>query len=146
MRAQRASGAFARAVLSALIALWFCGAARADPRVDYLLHCAGCHLENGRGDPPRVPDLRRDLDVFATDRAGRAYLTQVPGAAQVPIDDTALARVLNWMLREFYPDRRFAAFDGDEVGRTRHTILADPLKRRRQLLAAISSNRPDQIP
>ena len=31
------------------------------PSFAYLLHCAGCHLENGAGDPPDIPDLRDEL-------------------------------------------------------------------------------------
>ena len=35
-------------------------ASAASPRTDYLLYCGGCHLENGSGDPPEIPDLRAE--------------------------------------------------------------------------------------
>ena len=73
-------------------------AAAADPEFDYLLHCGGCHLEDGAGDPPLVPDLRTSLGTLSTTSEGRAYMAQVPGSAQAPLNDTELAQVLNWML------------------------------------------------
>ncbi|MEM1436059.1 MAG: hypothetical protein AAGG11_18535 [Pseudomonadota bacterium] len=113
--------------------------AAADGRTDYLLYCGGCHLEDGTGDPPEVPNLRIDVDRFAASDAGRAYLTQVPGAAQVPISDARLAAVLNWMLANYYPERTFASFNAAEVATHRGQRLMDPLKKRQELLEALES-------
>jgi hypothetical protein len=60
----------------------------------------------------------------------------VPGAAQAPISDEALAAVLNWVLLEFNRETLPAGFRplrGSEVKRSRAQVLADPLKRRREL-------------
>ena len=111
------------------------GALHADPRIDYLLHCGGCHLADGAGDPPLVPDLRAELDFFASHDAGRAYLAQVPGTVQAPLSDEQLAEVMNWMLASFFPGKTFEAFSGTEIGRYRSTPLLDPLQRRAELLA-----------
>ena len=73
----------------------------ADPRGDYLLHCAGCHLVDGKGSPPSVPSLAGPLGRIVASPEGRDYLARVPGAAQAPISDDALAAVLNWVLLEF---------------------------------------------
>ena len=135
MRAAPAS--FAAAALSLLLAA---SAAAADPRIDYLLHCGGCHLADGAGDPPLVPDLREALDQFITTDAGRAYLSQVPGAAQAPISDARLASVMNWMMASYYPQLTFKPFSAQEVKRHRSTTLLDPLARRAQLLEAAPTN------
>ena len=108
---------------------------RADPEYDYLLHCAGCHLPDGAGAPPLVPDLRADLGQLAALPDGRAYLVRVPGSAQAPISDAALAALLTWMVERFtgVPTAPFAA---DVVGRQRAAPLADPLRFRAALLEA----------
>ncbi|MDP2380230.1 MAG: hypothetical protein Q8M35_07070, partial [Pseudohongiella sp.] len=40
---------------------------------NYLLHCGGCHIEDGSGMPPHVPDLRVEMPYFASFTEGRAY-------------------------------------------------------------------------
>jgi len=111
------------------------GPAGADPAFDYLLHCGGCHREHGAGAPPAVPDLRGSLGAFASFPAGRAYVVRVPGAAQAPIDDVALAAVLNWMLASFGAHAAFEPFTPQEVGAYRSAPLLDPLRTRRLVLA-----------
>jgi mono/diheme cytochrome c family protein len=100
---------------------------------DYLLHCGGCHLENGSGNPPEVPDLRRDIDWLAGTAEGRSYLTRVPGASQVPISDARLAAVFNWIFETYYPAVGVEPFTAAEVAQTRALPLYDPLKARREL-------------
>jgi cytochrome c553 len=53
----------------------------ADPRSDYLMHCAGCHLADGSGLPPEVPSLAGPLGRIVSSPAGRDYVARVPGAA-----------------------------------------------------------------
>lgn len=111
-------------------------AASADPRSDYLLHCAGCHLADGRGSPGSVPSIAGPLGRIASSPEGRDYLARVPGAAQAPISDEALAAVLNWLLLEFNGDtlaRDFKPLRSSEVARSRARVLADPLKLRSEL-------------
>jgi hypothetical protein len=110
--------------------------ASADPRSDYLLHCAGCHLTDARGVPGLVPSLAGPLGRIASSPEGRDYIARVPGAAQAPISDEALAAVLNWLLLEFNRDslpRDFKPMRGSEVARSRARVLADPLKHRQEL-------------
>ncbi len=107
--------------------------AAADSRFEYLLHCGGCHLEDGSGDPPEVPDLRRDLDWIAATAEGRSYLTRVPGASQAPISDAEMAEVINWIFETFYPGKDVQPFTGEEVAGTRRIPLWDPLKARAEL-------------
>lgn len=110
---------------------------QASPRSDYLLECGGCHLENGQGSPPEVPDLRRDLDWLARSPAGRSYLSRVPGASQVPLSDARLAAIFNWIFATYYPGQTdIQTFTGAEIAATRGLPLHDPLKARQALLEA----------
>jgi hypothetical protein len=69
-------------MLAAITLLAAAGARGADPRVDYMLQCQGCHLADGSGAPGAVPDLRGSLGRFLGVPGGREYLVRVPGAAQ----------------------------------------------------------------
>ena len=71
------------------------------PEINYMLHCQGCHLPGGIGHPGIVPKMQGEIGAFLASAAGRAYLVQVPGAAQSSLDDAELAAVLNWMLPAF---------------------------------------------
>ena len=109
-------------------------AVSAGPEFDYLLHCGGCHLEDGAGDPPLVPDLRSSLGTLSTTPEGRAYIAQVPGSAQAPLNDVELASVLNWMLARYVSGTASEPFTPNEIAGYRGFTLMDPVKRRSQLL------------
>lgn len=106
------------------------------PKIDYLLHCGGCHGMTGGGSPPVVPSLRGASGLLAGIPEGRDYLIRVPGSAQSRLDDAALARVLTWMLETFSAHtlpKNFKPFTAVEVGRSRAIILKDPLRRRAEI-------------
>lgn len=126
-------------ILSLVSLLALASVARADPRFDYLLYCAGCHLEDGSGAPPEVPDLRTDLARFADSPQGRDYLARVPGSSQAPLSNQRLAAVLNWMLDAFYGGHDVAPYSPEEIGRYRASPLLDPLKYRADLVQALPS-------
>ena len=68
----------------------------------------------------------------------------VPGVAQAPLDDAALAAVMNWMLARFdaaHLPAGFAPYTAAEVGRLRATPLTDVSGIRARLLAAAASDR-----
>lgn len=116
--------------------------ASADPRAEYLLHCGGCHLEQGQGMPPEIPDLRVDVATFAATPEGRAYIVGVPGVAHSPLTDAGLTGVLNWMLATFYPQREVAPFSIEEIARLRTQPLRDPLRRRAELAVSLLRQTP----
>ena len=115
-------------------------------RIDYLLHCSGCHRPDGAGAPPEVPSLRGPIGLIVGTPEGREYVARVPEAAQAPLEDDELARVLNWMLREFsaatLPDG-FRPLEADEVGAARGRVLADPLRERARLAGRYEGSAAD---
>ncbi len=105
--------------------------AQADPKVDYLLHCSGCHMADGTGLTSVVPTLHDVPGRLLAKPEGRSYIVRVPGVAQAPISDRKLAEVLNWILAEFSSatlPQDFKPLTVEEVARARSRLLADPLK------------------
>jgi hypothetical protein len=70
-----------------------------EPAVNYQLHCMGCHLADGSGQPGRVPSMRRSLVLLSESREGRDFVVRVPGVAQSPLSNDETAALLNWMVR-----------------------------------------------
>ena len=116
--------------------------ARADQpaNVNYLIHCAGCHLADGSGSPPRVPDVRGEMGRLLAVEGGREYLIQIPGAATAPVSDRELAAIVNYMLATFSAGTlpaQFEPFSEAEVGRLRPNWLSDPEPVRQRLLREV---------
>lgn len=137
-----------RAPLLILVAaLYAHGFARAEqpPAVNYKLHCMGCHLADGSGGPPDVPDIRGEMGCLLAVDGGRQYLVQVPGAAQAQISDAELAAVLNYMLETFSADTlpgEYAPFTAGEVTRWRADWLTEVAAIRESLLARLDAPCP----
>lgn len=144
MRALAPGGALP--VVSLALALWLApGAAPAGavsgPALDYTLECAGCHRADGSGTPGSVPALRDSVARFLAVPGGREYLARVPGAAQAPLDDAALAAVLNWMLDHFDAANvppGFTPYTAGEVGPLRARPLVDVEGTRTELLGRMA--------
>ena len=118
--------------------------ANAAARFDYLLHCSGCHRPDGAGAAPDVPTLRGAVGSLVAKPEGREYIARVPEVAQSPLDDADLARLLNWILREFNADtlpEGFRPLEGAEVGAARTRILADPLRAREKIVGTYQKER-----
>jgi mono/diheme cytochrome c family protein len=103
---------------------------------NYLLHCGGCHIEDGSGMPPHVPDLRIEMPYFASFIEGRAYMARVPGVVQSPMTTEQLTQVLNLILSLFAPESaNLQPYSVDEVTRYQQDALLDPKKLRDELMA-----------
>ena len=107
------------------------------PRLNYVLHCAGCQVMDGSGNnAPGIPSLRGSIGHFLKVEGGREYLVQVPGASQSPLSDQETADLLNWMLKEFsgkeLPERP-KDYSGDEVKQLRRRPPPDVPKRRSEV-------------
>lgn len=71
-------------------------------RIDYLLHCSGCHGQDGMGNPGKgIPHFKDQVGYFQRLPEGRAFLMQVPGLLGAGLSDERAASVLNWIIREF---------------------------------------------
>jgi len=107
------------------------------PAVDYALNCQGCHLDDGSGTPGSVPRLAGSVGRFLGVAGGREFLVRVPGVATSPLDDAALAAVLNWMLERFGPPHlpsKFAPYTAAEVGALRQKPLTNVDRVRAELI------------
>jgi cytochrome c peroxidase len=122
--------------LTLLLLTLLCAIAAADPRSHYMIHCMGCHLNDGSGLPPEVPAFDNNLAILAASAKGREYLVRVPGASQSLIDDAALAGVLNWILDEYADEPAHKPFLASEISRYRHKPLTHPARLRDELLGA----------
>ncbi|MDX2169613.1 MAG: cytochrome c [Deltaproteobacteria bacterium] len=122
-----------RAAGVALLVALSAGAARADPRLDYMLQCRGCHGPDGAGVTGAAPSLRR-LGRFVATPAGRDYLIRVPGVSRSELDDAALAALLNWLLRDQPLPPDFVGFQPDEVAAARRSPLTDVVTARRAVI------------
>jgi mono/diheme cytochrome c family protein len=104
------------------------------PRLDYLLHCSGCHGPTGAGVPSRgIPRLRGEVAKFLWVPEGRAYLAQVPGVRNANLDDAEVARLLSWLPGAMDPDHlplEPAPFSAEEVSTLRRSAQGDVLARR----------------
>ena len=109
--------------------------AQTDPAAfRYLQHCAGCHLVDGSGVPPEVPNLRSDLGYLLNSPEGRDYMLRVPGVIGVPIPAEEVVDLMNWIITAFYPERtNFEPFTLEEIEAARTRPLFDPLGYRSEM-------------
>ncbi|MEX2479828.1 MAG: hypothetical protein WD928_03105 [Gammaproteobacteria bacterium] len=111
------------------------------PALDYVQHCAGCHRDDGSGSARNgVPDMRGVIGRLAGVPTGRDFLIQVAGVAQTPLDDEALARLMNWLLPrmgEAALPADFKPYTAAEIARLRATRPADLPAQRAQAVAEL---------
>lgn len=117
-----------------------CVAALAEtPAFNYMLHCQGCHLVDGRATPGKIPALV-GVGQFLSVEGGREFLVQVPGVSLSVIEDDELAELVNWMLYRFSVDdlpADFEPYSAEEVARYRRHPLVEVERVRAELVAKI---------
>jgi cytochrome c553 len=118
--------------------------ASASPSQDYMLYCMGCHGAEAQGVPGKIPPLALSLARFMRSAEGRDYVLRVPGAANSVLSDAQLAAVLNWLAERYgVPDAPAPPpLSAEEVGRVRHTPLANVQATRRELLRKLGADAP----
>lgn len=80
-------------------------------RMNWMLHCQGCHQADAKGSAAaRTPAMAGEVARFLGVEGGREYLTRVPGVANAGLPDDQLAELLNWMLATFDAEHLPAAF------------------------------------
>lgn len=114
-----------------------------DPQIDYMLQCQGCHLEDGRGSASAgVPSIVGLAKRFLEVPGGRTFLVQVPGVMQAPLDDGAVAALMNWMLMR-YPGSEaapaFTLYTKQEITNLRSKTPIDVAATRARLIATGAS-------
>ncbi|WP_298290772.1 cytochrome C [Novosphingobium sp.] len=112
----------------------------ASPALNYTIHCSGCHKSDGSGEINIVPDIRHQVARYLAVPGGREYLVQVPGSSNSFLSDKDLAKLLNYMVREFDPSHvpaRFKPYSEAEVTHLRATPLSEALSVRASLLAEL---------
>ena len=99
------------------------------PRINYLLHCSGCHQQDGSGSADNgIPNMKDRVGHFLRLAEGRAFLVQVPGTAQSSLGDGETAELLNWMVVALSPTAvpaNLLPYTRDEVARLRASPLND---------------------
>jgi len=99
-----------------------------------MTHCVGCHLPDGTGLPPDVPNLGVGFSYLIDSPEGRDFVTRVPGVTGTPLQADAVAELLNWMVARFYPDAtEFEPFTADEIVAGKKRPLHNPMKYRHEM-------------
>ncbi len=119
------------------------GAATADDkadhraRIDYTLHCSGCHGMDGLGKPSAgIPMFAGQVGHFLRLPEGRAFLMQVPGLLSARLSDERAAAVTTWMIRAFAGPSLptdFTPYTAEEAKRHRESRPADVIGKRNAL-------------
>ena len=107
-------------------------------RQNYMLNCQGCHKADGSGLTDSVPSMQNFVGSFLAVPGGRDFLVQVPGSANSPLSDAALAELLNWILTTMSAEQLttdFRFYTEDEVAQTRSRVLVDVARTRADLVA-----------
>ncbi|MGI9294362.1 MAG: c-type cytochrome [Pseudomonadales bacterium] len=108
---------------------------------NYQLFCQGCHGPSGDGGRG-VPMIREQIGLFLNSQQGREYLIRVPGAANSPLDDAQLAKLMNWTIETFggaSVPQQWQAYTGKEVGNYRKKPLLEVMRYRQELLSTLSA-------
>lgn len=101
-------------------------------------------MADGAGRPGIVPSLV-GAARFLRAPGGREFVVRVPGVAQSPLDDAALAAVVNWSLARFSAAELtldFAGYTPQEVAALRGRPIVDVEKTRSELLRALEQRPP----
>jgi mono/diheme cytochrome c family protein len=98
-------------------------------RLDYMLHCSGCHDMDGSGHPTKgIPDFRDQVGYFTGLPEGRAMLMQIPGLLSAGLTDERAAAVTTWLVRRFAGaslPSDFQPYTAEEARRYRESRPAD---------------------
>ena len=98
-------------------------------RIDYVLHCSGCHALDGTGvETKGIPQVKDRIGYFLRFPEGRAFLLQVPGLLAAGLPDERAAGVTNWMIEYFAGPSlppEFIPYTAEEARRYRLSKPAD---------------------
>ena len=105
---------------------------------NYLLHCVGCHGQDGRGAPEKgVPSMQGALGRFLQVPGGREFIVQVPGVMNSALADKDVAELMNWLLPRVSANTlpsSLAPYSPEEIGRLRTSRPADVMSARQDIV------------
>lgn len=114
-------------------------------RINYTLHCQGCHLADAQGLAGEVPRMKDFVGFFLHSEEGREFVIRVPGVATASLPDDELAELMNWLLFNFSAEQLpepFEPYSGPEVGKLRGRLEPDPAETRTHILHEIARDLP----
>ncbi|WP_224701172.1 c-type cytochrome [Devosia aquimaris] len=118
-------------------------AAERGAKVNFVLKCAGCHLNDGTGMPASgIPDFVGKVGVFAAVPEGRAYLLHVPGVIGSSLSDAQIADVLNYIMDTWAGESLpadYVPFDAAEVRDLRLQDIGNAVKYRRVVVEKLEA-------
>ena len=133
----------------AIALLFLSSAAFADDqraKINYQIHCQGCHLPDALGFPGKVPRMNNFVGYFLHSQEGREFLVRVPGVASSRMSDADITEMMNWLLRTYsaaqLPDN-FKPFTVDEVAALRQNQEMNPEATRDRILRQIAVDVPE---
>jgi len=121
------------------------GADEQRARVNYMIHCQGCHLPEAVGYPGKVPRMRDFVGYFLHSREGREFIIRVPGVSTSSLGNDQVTELMNWLLLTYSAPqlpRNFVPFTVDEVATLRPDPEPDPEATRKRILERIAAEVP----
>ncbi len=115
-------------------------------RVNYQIHCQGCHLPDASGFPGKVPRMNDFVGYFLHSREGREFLVRVPGVSASRMSDEDITEVMNWLVKTYSADQlpsTFEPFTVSEVAVLREQRENDPERTRMRILRTIAADVPE---
>ena len=108
----------------------------------YRLYCMGCHHADGSGSPQNdIPSMQGEVGRFLGMAAGRAYLAQVPGVLNTPLNDAETAQLLNWVVVNIGKGSvpaDFRPYHANEIKQLRASVPQDIPGLRKQLVERLT--------
>ena len=130
----------ARLVMLVALVASAAGAQQYTPRVNYVLHCAGCHGMTGEGSQVGgIPAFPHSVAYIASIDAGRTYMMHVPGVVSAGLSDAQIAEVTNYILAEWSDGAAFTPFDAAEVTRRRAVPVSNVVEYRREVAGELAA-------
>lgn len=136
-------------IIAAVLLLGVSSGAAADEqraRVNYMIHCQGCHLPEAEGYPGKVPRMKNFVGFFLHSQEGREFLLRVPGVSTSSLADDQLAELMNWLMQAYSEEqmpRHSKPFTVAEVATLRKNPEADPATTRERILERIAEDVPE---
>lgn len=114
-------------------------------RINYMVHCQGCHRADAIGLAGHVPRMRNFVGYFLHSDEGREFVIRVPGVATSSLPDDELTEMMNWLLLTYSPRQLpepFVPFSTEEVAALRLDLESNPEKTRMRILESIAQDLP----